>query len=125
MKKDLKKATPDDVTILMTNAMEMSVNEVIEAYCARWQIELFFKELKSTLGVGQYQLERFEAVEAWMNCAIATVLFLEQLRARRMQDRRQSEELKYLSERLKTHGGIKKVKRLLTNAFPPELRVTT
>ena len=73
MKPDLKKATPDDVKILMTNATDLSVSEVIEAYCVRWQIELFFKELKSTLGGGQYQFERFKAVEAWMNCAIATV----------------------------------------------------
>jgi hypothetical protein len=148
MKPGLKKATPDDVKILMTNATDMSVSEVIEAYSVRWQIELFFKELKSTLGVGQYQFERFEAVEAWMNCAIATVLFLEQLRANRLQDRRLSEErrrwwqtqrlhglceafrqectgeeLKYLSERLETSGGIKKLQRLLTNALPQEFRV--
>jgi len=149
MKPNLEKATPDDVKILMTNATDLSVSEVIEAYCVRWQIELFFKELKSTLGVGQYQFERFEAVEAWVNCAIATVLFLEQLRARRLKDRRLSKErrrwwtaqrlhglceafrqecagkeLKYLSDRLKTSGGIKKVQRLLTNALPQEYRAT-
>ena len=148
MKPNLGKATPDDVKILMTNATGLSISEVIEAYSVRWQIELFFKELKSTLGVGQYQFERFEAVEAWINCAIMTVLFLEQLRARRLKDRRLSEErrrwwtaqrlhglceafrqecageeLKYLSDRLKTSGGIKKVQRLLTNALPQEYRV--
>ncbi|TWT77188.1 transposase [Neorhodopirellula pilleata] len=148
MKSELKKATPDDVKILMTNATDMSVSEVIEAYSVRWQIELFFKELKSTLGVGQYQFEKFAAVEAWMNCAITTVLFLEQLRAKRLQDRRLSEErhrwwqsqrlhglceafhqectgneLKYLSDRLKTSGGIKKMQRLLMQALPQEFRV--
>lgn len=147
MKSELKKATPDDVKILMTNATDMSVSEVIEAYSVRWQIELFFKELKSTLGVGQYQFEKFEAVEAWMNCAIATVLFLEHQRAKKLKDRRLSderrqwwrtqrlhglceafrqecsgEELKYLSTRLKTSGGIKKLQRLLTNALPAEFR---
>lgn len=148
MSPELKKATPDDVKLLMTNQTDMCVSEVIEAYSVRWQIELFFKELKSTLGVGQYQFERFAAVEAWTNCAIATVLFLEHHRAKRLKDRRLSEErrrwwtaqrlhglceafrqecageeLKYLSERLKTPGGIKKVKRLLTNALPQEYRV--
>lgn len=148
MKPNLKKATPDDVKILMTNATEMSVSEVIEAYSVRWQIELFFKELKSTLGVGQYQFERFEAVEAWINCAIVTVLFLEQLRAKRLRDRRLSEErrrwwaaqrlhglceayrqectgeeLKYMSKRLKTPGGTKKMQRLLMNALPQEYRI--
>ena len=32
MKPDLKKATPDNFKILMTNATEMSVSEVIELY---------------------------------------------------------------------------------------------
>jgi hypothetical protein len=146
-KQDQKKATPDDVKILMTSATEMSMTEVIELYSVRWQIELFFKELKSTLGVGQYQFERFEAVEAWMNCAITAVLFLEHERAKRLQDRRLSEdrrrwwtaqrlhglceayrqecvegELKYMSDRLKTSGGLKKMKTLIMKALPAEFR---
>jgi hypothetical protein len=148
MKPNLKKATPDDVKILMTNATQLSLSEVLELYSIRWQIELFFKELKSTLGVCQYQFERFSAVEGWMQCAITTVLFLEHLRATRLADRRLSderhrwwacqrlhglceafrqecsgEELKYLSQRLKTSGGIKKMKQLLTNAIPQEFRI--
>ena len=150
MKPNLKKATPDDVKILLTNLTKFSLSEVLELYSIRWQIELFFKELKSTLGVTQYQFEKFAAVEGWMDCAMTTVLFLEQLRAQRLADRRLSEErrrwwesqrlhglceafrqectgeeLKYLSKRLKTSGGIKKMKRLLINALPHEFRVAT
>jgi hypothetical protein len=40
MKPNLEKATPDDVKILMTNAVAMSVSEVIELYSLRWQIEI-------------------------------------------------------------------------------------
>jgi hypothetical protein len=147
MKPDLEKATPDDVKILMSNALDLSVSEVIEMYSLRWQIELFFKELKSTLGFAQYSFEKFSAVEAWVNITITTVLFLEHERAKRLRDRRQSEEarrwwqsqrlhglcaafrqecegreLKYLSERIKTPGGIAKLKRLLAAALPPEYR---
>ena len=147
MKPDLKKATPDDVKILMTNAVDLSVSEVIEMYSLRWQIELFFKELKSTLGFSQYSFEKFPAVEAWAEIAITTVLFLEHERAKRLCDRRlskerrrwwesqrlhglciayrqecQGRELKFLSERLKTPGGIAKLKRLLANALPTEYR---
>jgi len=147
MKPDLKKATPDDVKILMTNALDLTVSDVIEMYSLRWQIELFFKELKSTLGFAQYSFEKFSAVEAWVETAIMTVLFLEHERAKRMKDRRLSKEhrrwwesqrlhglcvayrqecegreLKYLSERLKTPGGIAKLKRLLTAALPTEYR---
>jgi hypothetical protein len=113
----------------------------------RWQIELFFKELKSTLGFSQYRFERFEAVKAWVGIAITTVLFLEHIRAKRLADRRLSKEtrqwwrvqrlhglcaafrqeceareLKYLSDRLKTPGGVSKLKRLLTAALPVEYR---
>lgn len=147
MKADLKKATPDDVKILMTNARHLSITEVIELYSLRWQIELFFKELKSTLGFSQYSFQDFLAVKAWVEIAITAVLFLEDLRARRLRDRRLSQqrrqwweaqrlhglcaafrqecdshELKFLSDRLKTSGGIEKLKRLLAVATPPEYR---
>lgn len=148
MKPQLVSATPDDVKILMTNALHLSAREVIELYALRWQIELFFKELKSTLGFSQYRFQRFQAVKAWVDAAILTVLYLEQLRAERMQDRRLSQdarrwwetqrlhglsaafqqesaaqELKYLSDRLKTSGGVNKMKRLLAQAIPPEFRI--
>lgn len=150
MKPDLKTATSDNVKILMTNAEDLSVSEVIEMYSLRWQIELFFKELKSTLGFSHYSFEKFPAVEGWAGIAITTVLFLEHEREKRMRDRRLSEErrrwwasqrlhglcmayrqecegreLKYLSERLKTPGGGARLKRLLAAAIPAEYRATT
>ncbi len=150
MKPNLKKATPNDVKILMTNATKMSVSEVCELYSVRWQIELFFKEMKSTLGFHQYRFKDFEAVEAWVNIAITTVLYLEQYRAKQLARRGLSDEakrwwsrqrlhglceafsqqaeaneLKYVSDRLKTSGGIAKLKRLLKNGSPTEYRSAT
>lgn len=147
MKPNLSAATPDDVKILMTNALDLSVRGVIELYSLRWQIELFFKELKSTLGFDQYRFQSFAAVRAWVEVAITAVLFLEYLRAERLQDRRLSaerrawwtaqrlhglsaafrqecagRELNYLLERTKTPGGIAKLQRLLAAATPPEFR---
>jgi len=146
-KPNLSAATPDDVKILMTNATHLSVRDVIELYSLRWQIELFFKELKSTLGFDQYRFQSFAAVQAWAEIAVTTVLFLELLRAQRLADRRLTEErrrwwaaqrlhglcaafhqecagkeLQYLSDRLKTSGGIAKLQRLLAAATPPEFR---
>ncbi len=148
MKPDLEKATPDDVKILLTNATWLSMREVLELYSLRWQIELFFKELKSTLGLGQYSFIDFRAVQAWVQLAITTVLYLEQERIVHMQDRRLSEErrrwwsqqrlhglchavrhsiateeLKYIEKRTKTSGGLKKLQRLLAVAIPKEYRV--
>lgn len=147
MKSKLPQATPDDVKILMTNAVTMSVQEVIELYSLRWQIELFFKELKSTLGFSQYSFQSFQSVRAWVESALTTVLFLEFLRIQQMRNRSLSkkerqwwemqrlhglctayrrqcsnDELHYLADRLKTSGGIVKLKRLLDQATPPEYR---
>ncbi len=147
MKPNLKKATCDDVKILMTNATGFTHREIIELYTLRWQIELFFKELKSKLGFAQYSFQKFSAVRAWVELAITTVLFLEQTRAERLADRRlskerrewwktqrlhglceayrqecQRNETKFLSQRLKTPGGVKKVQRLLNAAIPVEYR---
>lgn len=144
----LKKATPDDVKILITNAVNLSVLEVIELYSLRWQIELFFKELKSTLGFSQYSFHDFRAVETWVELAITTVLFLEDLRITRMNDSRLPKEkrqwwamqrlhglcaayrqesagteLKYINDRLKTSGGVNKLKRLMAAAVPKEFRI--
>jgi len=148
MKPNLQKATPDDVKILMTNALDMSVSEIIELYSLRWQIELFFKELKSTLGFDQYRFGPFEAVEGWVNTALTTVLYLEWHRAKQLRRRdlteearrwwerqrlhglceafhqqTEREELKFISTRLKTPGGTAKLKRVLLNAFPEEYRM--
>ncbi len=148
MKPDLKKATPDDVKILLTNAVWLSVTEVLELYSVRWQIELFFKELKSTLGFSQYSFIDFRAVEAWVNLAITTVLYLEHERITHMLDRRLSkdrrqwwqrqrlhglchavrqaserDQLKYIEKRIKTSGGLKKLQRLLAASIPQEYRV--
>lgn len=149
-KPHLTAATPDDVKILMSNATGLSLRELIELYALRWQIELFFKELKSTLGFDQYRFRSFQAVEGWVQTAIATVLLLEDLRATRLADRRAppevrdwwerqrmhglctafrqectGHELKYLATRLKTPGGIAKLKRILLAATPKEYRITS
>src|SRR3569833_76392 len=104
MKPNLSNATPDDVKILMTNATDLNAAEVIELYSLRWQIELFFKELKSTLGFAQYRFEDFRAVEGWVTLAITTVLFLEYLRAQRLRDRKLTPEARQWWARQRLHG---------------------
>jgi hypothetical protein len=146
-KTNLKTATPDDVKILMTNDRRLSVREVVELYSLRWQIELFFKELKSTLGFHQYRFQRFAAVEGWTELVLATFMYLEWYRQRQLARRRlkkkekqwwryqrtyglcqavrlasQQAELEYLADRLETPGGIGKLKRLLRNGSPAEYR---
>ena len=146
-KKDLKTATPDDVKILMTNDLRLSVRDVIELYSLRWQIELFFKELKLTLGFHQYQFQKFEPVEAWAELALTTFMYLEWYRVQRMSRRDSSDEekrwwehqrtyglcqavrlaseqneLQFIADRLETPGGTRTLKRIIRNSFPKEYR---
>ena len=124
------------------------MTEALELYSVRWQIELFFKELKSTLGFSQYSFIYFRAVEAWVNLAITTVLYLEHERITHVLDRRLSkdrqqwwqrqrlhglchavrqanerDQLKYIEKRIKTSGGLNKRQRLLAASIPQEYRV--
>jgi Transposase DDE domain len=146
-KKDLKAATPDDVKILMTNDLRLSLRAVIELYSLRWQIELFFKELKSTLGFHQYQFQAFEPVEGWAALALTTFMYLEWYRIHQMSRRdlsnaekrwwlhqrtyglcqavrlaSEQNELQFIADRLETTGGIRALKRIVRNSFPKEYR---
>jgi len=147
-KENLKTATADDVKILLTNDLKLSVRKVVELYSLRWQIELFFKELKSTLGFNQYQFQKFEAVEGWLDMVLTTFLYLEWFRVQQLSRRGLSDkektwwrhqrtyglcqairqicktkELEYIAKRVETPGGIAKLKRILRNAVAGEYRV--
>ena len=71
----------------MTNNQGLLAAEIVELYDLRWQIELFFKELKSTLGFHQYGFANFAAVESWVECCLITYLYLEWYRAKKLNRR--------------------------------------
>jgi hypothetical protein len=133
--------------ILVSNAARLRTSELVELYDLRWQIELFFKELKSTLGFHQYRFRRFAAVETWMQMALATFTYLEWYRARQLRRRdldkkskawwrwqrtyglsravrqaAEADEIAQLSRRLQSRSGVKKVKKQLRAAHPLEYR---
>jgi hypothetical protein len=133
--------------ILMTNDLRLSARQIVEWYALRWQIELFFKELKSTLGFHQYRFRKFEQVEGWDELIQVTFLYLEWYRARQLQRRDLSEEKKKwwrwqrthglcmavrqaaeqadlaeIAQRLKTPSGLQRLRRLLKQALPKECR---
>ena len=53
---------------------------MIEWYEIRWQIELFFRELKSRMQLRCYVLMKFEAVERYMDLLLMGFLLLEKRR---------------------------------------------
>ena len=73
--------------ILMTNDRKRTAAAVVELYSLRWQIELFFKELKSTLGLHQYRFRCFRKVEAWVQACLIAFVYLEWYRARQLRRR--------------------------------------
>jgi hypothetical protein len=73
--------------ILVTNDLKRTAAVLVELYALRWQIELFFKELKSTLGMHQYRFRRFRKVEAWVQACLIAFVYLEWYRARQLRQR--------------------------------------
>ena len=133
--------------ILMTNDRKRSAAAIVELYALRWQIELFFKELKSTLGLHQYRFRTFAKVEAWVAMCLLTFLYLEWHRSQQGKKRdltakdkawwrsqrtyglcqavrqeAEETELVRLAQWTRTPGGLKRLKKQLRAAVPLEYR---
>jgi hypothetical protein len=142
-----KRLVRNETKLLLTNAQHLSVAEIVELYLLRWQIELFFKELKSSLGMHQYRFRCFQSVEAWVEACFITFLYLEWIRLQRLRSRKVARHQKQWWGRQRTYGlalavsqrlaetqiraihtytatewGIKKLRRLLRTALPTEYR---
>ena len=57
----------------------LSVAEVLELYRARWQMELFFKRIKSLFGSGHVPKYDPQSAKAWIYAKLLSVLIIEQL----------------------------------------------
>ncbi len=130
--------------VLMTNEVGWSAAEAVAAYAVRWQVELFFKELKSTLGMGQYRFRQFVKVENWVQACLVAFCYLEWYRARQLLRRDLPERGKGWWRCQRSHGvaaavyreaeardvaqlyrwsgtasGRKRLRRCLAQALPP------
>lgn len=140
---------PVDVQkILMTNDQTLAVAQIVELYDLRWQIELFFKELKSNLGFHHYRFRQFDAVDQWVECALAAFLYLEWYRASELRRRNltrpqrrwwqqqrtyglchairqltECNEMELLAKQLRTPRGVRKIQAILQNACQKEFHI--
>ncbi len=118
-----------------------TAEQVIQWYELRWQVELFFRELKSRMQFECYVLMKFEAVERYLDLLLMGMLLLERQRLQDMQhkgsqvgqvwvharttDRLRMLEamcqrwnLQYLEQRLRTPGGTRRLLREMRSHVP-------
>jgi hypothetical protein len=55
------------IVVVTSLPSSVSADEVLSAYRYRWQVELYFKRLKSLLGAGEVPKKRAECMEVWLN----------------------------------------------------------
>ena len=78
------KTGPGEVKTLMTGNRAWSAADVVARYAVRWQIEVFFKEMKSHLGMCRYRFREFRKAVRWVEACLAAFLYLEWRRAKRL-----------------------------------------
>jgi SRSO17 transposase len=61
-----------NLVAMVTNETRLSAREVVANYERRWAIEVLFKELKGTLGLGEYQMQTRQGIERHLHvCGLA------------------------------------------------------
>ena len=132
--------------ILMTNDEKLVLRDVIELYQLRWQIELFFKELKSTLGLHHYRFKEFNKVETWVTLCLVTFVYLEWIQRKlkrkslkkkerewwqaqrtygltqAVRQEAEQQELELLADKLESPTGRKRLAEKLRQSHPIEYR---
>jgi hypothetical protein len=77
---------------LVTNDLRMSPQRVVELYELRWQIEVFFREMKGQLGLTDYQGTQFQSYERYVTLALLGFLVLEYERLRGLKGQSANEQ---------------------------------
>src|SRR5262249_44306509 len=133
--------------VLLTNDRSLEAAALLELYDLRWQIELFFKELKSTLGLGRYRFGDFRCVEGWVSLVLLAFAYLEWYHAEQLacpgegpkeqqrwywqrsfglcqavRQEVEDEDLHALQAMLAAPGGLAEVQALLRRAVQKEYR---
>ena len=134
--------------VLLSNDTRRSVAALVELYDLRWQIELFFKELKSFLGLARYRVSDFDSVKGWVSLCLLAFAYLEWYRAEQLRRPGQSakeqnrwrwqrsfglcravrqdverEDLLTLVDKLQAPDGVTEVQALLRRAVQKEYRL--
>jgi hypothetical protein len=69
----------NEFIVLVTSLAEPTPEEILATYRYRWQVEIYFKRLKSVIGYGQLPKRRENSVFAWLNGKILIALLIEKI----------------------------------------------
>jgi hypothetical protein len=102
--------------VLISNAVGASTEDLLRWYSLRWQVELFFKECKSELGMCQYKLGSgpFERVVGWVSLSVVAFCYLEWYRYQQQQQAKGKDQS--LWQRLRCAGLKEKVRQEVLRA---------
>ncbi len=100
--------------VLISNALSATTEQLLAWFSLRWQIELFFKEMKSELGMCQYKLGPFARVVGWVTLSVVCFCYLEWYRWHKQKEARGKE--KQFWQRLRAAGLKEKVRQQVQRA---------
>jgi len=61
-----------NMVAIVTNETKLPARDIVATYERRWAIEVLFKELKGTLGLGEYQVQTRQGIERHLHvCGLA------------------------------------------------------
>lgn len=91
--------------ILLCSDPELDAARVVELYEIRWTgIEIFFRELKQNLGLGDYVGTSLEAMERYIDLVLITLLYLEVVRLDHLEGWGVSRELQQRASSARVRG---------------------
>jgi hypothetical protein len=100
--------------VLISNAVTASTEDIMGWYSLRWQVELFFKEMKSELGMCDYKLGPFQRVVGWVNLSVLAYCYLEWSRWQHEQQAKGQDKPYWRS--LRTHDMKEKLRQQVQRA---------
>jgi len=108
------KKTGESFRVLLCSNPHWSDEKVAEMYALRWQIEIFFRELKSDLGLCDYSGREFDAYERYIDVCLMAFLFIEWYRLQSMRATRSRKERGQLRI-IRTRGLKKRIRKEAVN----------
>jgi hypothetical protein len=98
-----QKSSGETYKVLISNDMTLPVEEIVEYYELRWQIELFFRELKSVIGFHKFRGNSFTSFARFVSIVLLSFLFLEWMRCV-YTGKAKSKLMRATFARARTHG---------------------